>query len=94
MIGSEVILIVESSFCVLSMLTQIKKVLCGVPQGSILGPKLFLTYINDTSHVSNILKFILFADDTNTFCSDKNLKQLSQTVSFELDKLHIIMVYS
>ena len=44
-----------------------KKVKCGVPQGSILGPLLFLIDINDLSSVSKALYFILFADDTNIF---------------------------
>lgn len=45
--------------------SDLLKVTCGVPQGSVLGPELFVLYINDISKVSKVLKIVLFADDTN-----------------------------
>ena len=63
-------------------------VLCGVPQGSILGPKLFILYINDLCNVSSVLKFILFADDTNIFFTGNDVKSMSKTISVKLNKLY------
>ena len=51
--------------------SEILNVTCGVPQGSILGPKLFIMYINDICKVAQVFKYILFADDTNLLCCDR-----------------------
>ena len=59
----------------------------GIPQGSTLGPLLFLLYINDITNSSEKLSFRLFADDTNIFFSSNDPKELERTVNAELIKV-------
>ena len=63
------------------------KVSCGVPQGSCLGPLLFLLYINDISLISNF-DTTLFADDICLMMADNNLKNLENKVQIELKKVN------
>ena len=65
--------------CLESDSSDFKEISCGVPQGSILGPLLFLIYVNDIYNTSGKLKFILFADDTNLFYSHHDVYMLFDT---------------
>ena len=69
--------------------SEVLKICCGVPQGSVLGPKLFILYINYICNVSNFFKFILFADDTNIFYSNSDIAHLVRLTNIELEKLRV-----
>ena len=69
---------VESSFL---------QIVCGVPQGSTLGPLLFLLHIYDLANSSDVLSFRLFADDANIFYATKTSKDLEAVMNSELQKV-------
>jgi len=66
--------------------SEIMQIDCGVPQGSVLGPLLFIIYMNDLPNVLQLCKSILFADDTTIAYTDNNLQSLFTIVNKELAK--------
>jgi hypothetical protein len=74
--------------CVDNVFSDELHISCGVPQGSVLGPLLFLIYINDFSLCSKLLDFHLFADDANLFYKD-NTSNFQTNLNSELDKVYV-----
>ena len=60
---------------------------CGVPRGSVLGPLLWLLYINDLNQAIKFCKVHHFADDTNLLCLSNSIKKLNKLVNADLKHL-------
>ena len=67
--------------------SQTLDITCGVPQGSVLGPLLFLIYVNDIANCLTHSKLISFADDTTVFLSSKCINDLYKNMNSDLDDL-------
>ena len=71
--------------------SDLKAICNGVPQGLILGPLLFLVYINDFPNASKVLNFLMYADDTTLYCCLEDIKSdnKEQVLNNELQLVHL-----
>jgi hypothetical protein len=67
--------------------SNVKDIRSGVPQGSILGPLLFILYVNDIGTTSSLLNFTMYADDTTLLYSDHDLATKIPTINNELQEV-------
>ena len=67
--------------------SNINNILFCLPQCSVLGPLLFVLYINDIPNISNSFKSVLFADNTNLIFTDKSITDLKTNIQRNFDRL-------
>ena len=75
--------------CTNGFQSQNKEITCGVTQGSILGPLLFVIYINDVYLASSYFHTTVYADDTSLFSSGDNLRELIDKTETEFKKVYL-----
>ena len=69
--------------------SEMKNIENGVPQGNILGPLLFLTYIDDIPNASNIFNFLMYADDTTLCCCLEDINHVNKQAILNQELDHI-----
>ena len=86
LVGYQVIYQTEHNYYVMfnGVASDSRQIMYGVPQGSILGPLLFLIYINDFANICSSMQAILYADDTNVFISGRNIDEMIDKMNCEL----------
>ena len=77
----------KQKVCIGNHLSDSLSISHGVPQGSVLGPFLFLLYINDLPSATKVLSPHLFADDITLFYSHSNISKLEENINTELEKI-------
>ena len=74
--------------CFDGVLSEKRPVFTGVPQGSILGPLLFVIFFNDITENLIHSKIVIYADDTVIFCESKKLEEIEIRLNADLKNLH------
>ena len=72
-----------------SVTSTLRSVRVGVPQGSTIGPLLFIVYINDLNEVLQHCKSCMYADDTVLYCNNLSKKVARKTLQKDLDKVQV-----